>query len=254
MWLETQRNPDNAPESRGVSGATPVTGDFLPDGGLAEGGVLAEEGDAVETNTNLSPGLLLSVIALIAGCVVLAAAGLWLAGEVGGVGPLAPAPAAVPAVAVVNGEPITTQQLDDLVAVNVVMASLERGQPMTLTPQQRQQARSEMLNQAIRNTLILQAARSAGITVSQDMVQAEWLAWLRKYELTPADLDARLAQAGTTQEVLQEWLGNALVANLYLRQYVAPSAEEQEREKAYQQWIDQQLSTAQIQVYQMPAN
>jgi len=204
----------------------------------------------VNTNSNLSPGLLLGVIGLIAGCVVLSTAGLWLAGELGGIGPLAPVPASVPAVATVNGEPITLQQLDDLVAINLLITSMENGQPMTLTPQQWQQARSELLNQAIRNTLILQAARSVGITVSPDMVQAEWLAWLRKYELTPTEIDARLAQAGTNQAVLQEWLGNALAANLYLRQYVAPAGEDQDPEKAYQQWIEQQLSTAQIQVYQ----
>ena len=215
-----------------------------------EPGRLSQEGGAVNTNSNLSPGLLLGVIGLIAGCVVVSTAGLWLAGEFGGIGPLAPVPTSVPAVAVVNGEPITLKQLDDLVAINLVITSLENGQPMTLTPQQWQQARSELLNQVIRNTLILQAARSAGITVSPDMVQAEWLAWLRKYELTPTEIDARLAQAGTSQEVLQTWLGNALAANLYLRQYVAPGGEDQDPEKAYQQWIEQQLSTAQIQVYQ----
>ncbi|MFQ5342995.1 MAG: SurA N-terminal domain-containing protein [Anaerolineae bacterium] len=208
----------------------------------------------MNTNSNFSPRLLLGVITLIAGCVVVSTAGLWLAGEFGGFGPLAPVPTSVPAVAVVNDQPITLQQLDDLVAINLLMTSLEKGQPMTLTPQQWQQARNELLNQVIRNTLILQAARSAGITVSQDMMQAEWLAWLRKYELTPTEIDARLAQAGTSQEVLQEWLGNALAANLYLRQYVAPGGEDQEREKAYQQWIEQQLATAQIQVYQIPVN
>lgn len=212
---------------------------------------LASQDQSTEVQTALSPGLLLGVIALIAGCVVLTTAGLWLAGELGGIGPLAPVPTSVSAVAVVNGQPITLQQLDDLVAINLLMTSLANGQPAaTLTPQQRQQARSELLDQAIRNTLILQAAHSAGITVSQDMVQAEWLAWLRKYELTPDQLDAQLAQAGTSQEALQAWLGNALMANLYLRQYVAPGGDDQEREKAYQQWIDQQLSTAQIQTYQ----
>ena len=215
-----------------------------------EPGRLAQEGDAVNTNSNLSPGLLLGVIGLIAGCVVLSTAGLWLAGEFAGIGPLAPIPTSVPAVATVNGEPITLKQLDNLVAINLLMTSLEKGQPMTLTPQQWQQARSELLNQAIRNTLILQAARSAGITVSPDMVQAEWLAWLRKYELTPPEAADRLGQAGTSQEVFQEWLGNALAANLYLRQYVAPASDDQDPEKAYQQWIEQQLSTAQIQVYQ----
>lgn len=262
MRLEIQREPAGASSSE--AGVVPST---LPDASPVDEPLQqdehAEEGDAVASSISLSPGLLLGFFTLVVGCVVLAGSGVWLAGQVGGVGPLAAAPtlrrgpsmnsgrrsgqAPVPAAAVVNGEPITVKQIDELIAINIVMASLENGEPLTLTPQQWQQARSELLNQAIRNTLILQAARGAGITVSQEQAQAEWLAWLRKYDVTPDQLDAQLAQAGASREVLQDWLGNALAANLYLRQYVAPGAEDEERQKAYEQWIEQQLSTAQIQ-------
>lgn len=208
----------------------------------------------LQPETALSPALLLGIFTLVAGCAVLAGVGLWLAGQVAGVGPLAPIPTPIAAVAIVNGEPITLQQLDELVAITTLMASLESGQPVTLTPEQWQQARAEMLDQAIRNTLILQAARSVGITVSDNMVEAEWLGWVRKYELAPGELETRLIQNGASPDVLRAWLRNALAANLYLAQYVAPGAQQEERQQIYEQWIQQQLATAQIQVYQMPAN
>lgn len=247
MWLEIQREHDAVTGPKSEVAAASTSTETHPIDERLEQEPFADEEGVAESTISLSPGLLLGVLALVVGCGVLAGAGVWLAGQVGGVGPLAAAPTPVPAAAVVNGEPITVKQIDDLIAVNIVMASLENGEPLTLTPQQWQQARSELLNQAIRNTLLLQAARGAGITISPEQAQAEWLAWLRKYDVTPDQLDAQLAQAGASREVLQDWLGNALAANLYLRQYVAPGVEDEERQKAYEQWIEQQLSTAQIQ-------
>lgn len=152
----------------------------------------------------------------------------------------------------VNGEPITTQELDHLVAVNMVMTSVQNGQPMTLTQQQRQQARMELLEQAIRNTLVLQAAERAGVNVSEDQVQAEWLAWVRQTGMTLDQVDAQFAQAGISREGFQSWLHSALIANQYLTQYVAQGNAPQERTQAYEDWMQQQLETSEIQIFQQP--
>jgi hypothetical protein len=129
------------------------------------------------------------------------------------------------------------------------MTSLESGQPTALTPEQRQQAHSQMLDQAIRNTLTLQAARSAGIGAPDEMVEAEWLAWLRRSGMTPDQFTAFLNQSGATEQTFKSWLRDALTANLYLQQDIAPSQDPEERMQAYEAWMQQQLQTAQIQLY-----
>jgi hypothetical protein len=207
----------------------------------------------MDRTISISPGCVVAGLSIVVVCIALAAGGLWLAGEVAGSGPLA-APTGSPAVAIVNGEPITSQEMDQLVAVNVVMRSLEDGEPVELTPQQWQQARAELLNQAINNRLIVQAARQAGVVVPANQAEAEWLAWQRKYELTPSELDAELARVGVDRQVLLGWLQNALIANVFLRQYVAPNATPEEQEQLYQDWLAKQLQTAQVQTFQPAGN
>lgn len=223
------------------------------------------EDDAAGRTITVTRGCVFGAIAVMALCVVASGVGLWLLGQQRGIGPFGDLASSSPStenaaqvpattVATVNGEPITTQDLDNLVAVNIAMTTLQGGEQVNLTPQQRQQARLELLNQAIRNTLILQAARSVGMTVSEDRAQAEWFAWVRRSGLTPDQLDAELQQAGASREVFQEWLGNALLANQYLTQYVAQGSTQEERTQAYEQWLQQQLESAQIQVYQTTQN
>lgn len=202
----------------------------------------------------IGPGCVIAGLAIVA-LIVLGGVAVWAVGRMGSAAPAASAqlpPGQVPpsTVVTVNGEPITAQDLDNLVAINLVMTSLENGgQPTALTPEQRRQARSELLDQAIRNTLTLQAARSAGIGASSDMVDAEWLAWLRQTGMTPDQFAAFLTQAGASEDVFKAWLRDALTANLYLQQDIAPSADPEERMQAYEAWMQQQLETSQIQLY-----
>lgn len=217
-----------------------------------------DDDDADARTLTITPGCVFGIILAVAALVAAVGGGLWLLGRQAGVGPFATTASSAPAggqvsattVATVNGEPITMQDLDTLVSINMAMTTLQGGQQMNLTQQQRQQARMELLNQAISNTLILQAARQAGLTVSEDQVQAEWLAWVRRTGLTPDQLDAELIRAGANREAFQEWLGEALVASQYLNQYVAQGAGPNERTQAYEEWIQQQMETASIQIYQ----
>ncbi|MBS1253300.1 MAG: Chaperone SurA [Anaerolineales bacterium] len=261
MTIQSESNADRQefdPEE-GLS-TTPTPAENAPDDEVLEPEQIAGEEDAdVARTITLTPGCVFGVIAVAAMCVVLTGAGLWFAGRERGIGPFASMASGrasgagqVPAttVASVNGEPITTEDLDNLLAINMVMTAIQGGQQMNLTPEQRKQARMELLNQAIRNTLILQAARSAGLAVSAEQAQAEWLAWVRRSGLTPDQLDAELAKVGTSREAFQQWLGNALVANQYLSQYVAQGSGSEDPTQAYEEWMKQQLETAQIQLYQ----
>lgn len=200
----------------------------------------------------LSVGWLLGAFLVATLCVLVAGVGLWAAGRFAGVGPLAPVPSSPP-VAVVNGETITLHQLDNLVALNVAMAPLQTGQAMNVTPAQWQQLRNQLLNQMIRNTIVLQEARKAGITVTDAQVDAELQAMLDRYGITLEQLDAQLAQAGIQREVLREWLRGALIATTYLRQYVYVGVTEEEQQKqAYERWIQERINNSQIQVLQQP--
>jgi L-cysteine:1D-myo-inositol 2-amino-2-deoxy-alpha-D-glucopyranoside ligase len=208
---------------------------------------------STERIIQIGPGCVIGGLAVVA---LLALAGLavWAVGRLGSAAPAASPPLAsgqVPpsTIVTVNGEPITTRDMDNLLAVNLVMTSLESGQPTALTPEQRQQAHSQMLDQAIRNTLTLQAARSAGIGAPDEMVEAEWLAWLRRSGMTPDQFTAFLNQSGATEQTFKSWLRDALTANLYLQQDIAPSQDPEERMQAYEAWMQQQLQTAQIQLY-----
>jgi len=157
-------------------------------------------------------------------------------------------------VAVVNGETITLRQLDNLVALNVAMAPLQTGQTMNVTPAQWQQLRTQLLDQMIRNTIVLQAARKVGITVTDAQVDAELQAMIDKYGITLQQLDAQLAQAGIQRDVLREWLRGALIATAYLRQYVYPGVAEEEQKQVYEEWIQEQMNNSQIQVFQPGTN
>lgn len=204
--------------------------------------------DEINAGVGLSAGWLLGALLVAVVCALIAGAGLWAAGRFAGVGPLA-VPTPSPPVAVVNGEPITLRQLDNLVALNVAMAPLQTGQPMNLTPPQWQQMRTQLVGQMIRNTIVLQEARKAGITVTDAQVDAELQALAAKYGLTLEQLDAQLAQAGIQRDTLREWLRGALIATMYLQQYVYGGVTEQEEQRQiYEEWIQERINSAQIQV------
>ena len=197
-----------------------------------------------------SVGWLLGAFLVATLCVVVAGVGLWAVGRFAGIGPLATASSSPP-VAVVNGEPITLRQLDNLIALNVAMAPLQTGQAMNLTPAQWQQLRNRLLDQMIRNTIVLQEARKAGITVTDAQVDAELQAMIQQYGITLQQLDAQLAQAGIQRDVLREWLRGALIATTYLQQYVYAGATDAEQQRqAYEQWIQERMNNSQIQVLQ----
>lgn len=219
----------------------------------AEEAAISHTRNSTERTIEIGPGCAIGGLAVVA-LLVLAGLAVWAVGRLGSAAPAASpqlAPDQVPpsTVVTVNGEPITAEELDNLVAVNIVMTSLESGQPMALTPEQRQQARSELLDQAIRNTLTLQAAQSAGVGATNEMVEAEWLAWLRQSGMTPDQFTAFLNQAGATEQIFKSWLRDALTANIYLQQDIAPSQDPEERMQAYEEWMQQQLETSQIQLY-----
>ncbi len=111
--------------------------------------------------------------------------------------------------AIVNGEPITMAYLDEQYA--------------RIPPQyQAFVTKDVLLNQTINEVLLLQEAKKAGLSVSDDEVQAEIQKTLDAAGLTEAQLDQKLKEQNLTRKFLEDLYRRQLLINKLLEKKVFP--------------------------------
>lgn len=109
--------------------------------------------------------------------------------------------------ATVNGEAITLAYLEE---------------QYSRIPAEYQQFidKETLLNQTINEVLLLQEAKKAGLSVSDEEVQAEINTAMAQSGITSEDLDERLAEQGINQEILRELYSKQLIINKLLEEKV----------------------------------
>jgi len=153
-----------------------------------------------------------------------------------------------PVVAEVNGEKITREDLLKLVGVNRAMYPLSQGRELNMDPAALRQFELQLLDQMIDNALIAQEAAKAGVTVSDQEVDAELAALITNYNITQDQLEARLRSAGVNLDALREWLRGALAANQFLSQLVSEASAAGETFDL-EAWLNDLRLNADIKIY-----
>jgi len=148
----------------------------------------------------------------------------------------------------VNGEKITREDLLTLVNVNRAMYPLSQGREMNMDPSALLQFELQLLDQVIDNTLILQEAAKAGVTVTDQEVDAEIAGLIANYGITDAQLDAQLRRAGTGRQALREWLRGALVANRFFGQLMSQPGPE-DKPLDLEVWLNDLRLRSDVKVY-----
>lgn len=122
---------------------------------------------------------------------------------------------ASPVVAVVNGTKIYEKEFNESVALIEQDATL-RGADVTDEAVQIE-IRNQALSTLIDNTLILTAAREAGITASAEEVQSTY-DMLATQNGGAEQLAARMAELGITEEQLKKNINDRILADAYVEQ------------------------------------
>jgi peroxiredoxin len=147
------------------------------------------------------------------------------------------------AVAIVNGQPISQQELDAEIALFTTMSTLVQGRPpdRSISPY-------DMLNQLIADRLKYQAALSAGITVTDAEVEAQIRAIEAQAGFTEAELQTALAAAGLDRRVLAEWLRRQLTISRYVNSVLLQGVPPEAQENAVRNWTNTLQTQADIEI------
>jgi thiol-disulfide isomerase/thioredoxin len=152
-----------------------------------------------------------------------------------------------PVVATVNGEKITREQLIRAVNINQAMYPLAQGRPLNMDPASLRQFDIELLDQMVDNTLLVQEAKKANLTVDEQAVDGEVNALLSSYQITEQQLDSQLTTYGLRRADLREWLGGALLASQLITQKAGQPTSDGQPFNA-QSWLNEIQAGADIQV------
>jgi thiol-disulfide isomerase/thioredoxin len=162
--------------------------------------------------------------------------------------PAAPGSDLPAVVATVNGEKVTREQLLQVVNINRAMYPLAQGRPLNMDTAALHQFETDLLDQMIENTLILQEAKKANVTVSDQDVDAEVNGLLTNYKISEQQLDAQLASVGLRRSDLREWLRGALMANRLITQKASqPTSDGQPFN--IQNWLNDMQTNSDIQIF-----
>lgn len=175
------------------------------------------------------PGLLLGLVVLVG----IAGAGFLLRDRIFG----------DDVVAVVNGQPITQQELATERTLFITMSALTQGQAPAQPPTD-----FEILNQMIANHLKYQAASQVGISVSPAEVEAQISAIERQAGFTDAQLDSALAQTGLDRSVLQDWLRRQIAIGRYVSSVVLQNTPAGAQDAAVRTWSNNLQTQADVEI------
>ncbi|OHD55813.1 MAG: hypothetical protein A2Y33_14355 [Spirochaetes bacterium GWF1_51_8] len=118
-------------------------------------------------------------------------------------------------IARVNGEEINSKMLDGAVARYIVQLEEDEDANMDLTPEGMKYLRAEVLNYLIERTVLLQAARKDGLSVSGDEVGGR-LSGIRAGFDTEADWENNLLALGSNPEAIKDELAGDILLEKFL--------------------------------------
>ena len=205
------------------------------------------------------------IISIIATLLVLIVAGaawfLWVrpnqargAVTTAGAGPSIPSSPGVPApyddlppvVATVNGDPITREQLTQLIRINQAVYPLTNGGELPIDANSLQQMRTSLLDQIVNSRLQLRQAKLDGVVAADADVEKDLASFQTNYKMDQPKLEASLSRYGLTVDDLRNWIRDSATVNKWL---VVKSQEAAKQGKPFsaESWINDQLVTGDIQ-------
>jgi peptidyl-prolyl cis-trans isomerase SurA len=119
--------------------------------------------------------------------------------------------------AIVNDTVITGTDVDQRVAL--VLAA-NPGSP--LSPEDRDRLKLQVLRQLIDETLQIQEAKTADITITKDELDQSYAQVTRRFNRTPQTMGAFLRESGTSERSLRRQIEGELAWQRYLRRRVEP--------------------------------
>jgi len=207
--------PGKGPRRREAPGGA-GRGSTRPGGSVSPAGAAEPPGGATVTiNLTWLLGLAL-VVAMLGG-------GAWLGYQVqrggtglGWLGGGAAGTAGGGAVAEINGQPLTERHIDVEQAVQKVLQA-QTGRVLSESAEALKSFRRELVSQVIDQFILLQAARAAGVSVTDAEVDAELPRMLGQYGLDGATLQARVVAQGIADAEFREWAQRQIVNGRYMQ-------------------------------------
>ncbi|MFN8481752.1 MAG: redoxin domain-containing protein [Anaerolineae bacterium] len=150
-----------------------------------------------------------------------------------------------PVVATVNGDPITREQLTQLIRINQAVYPLTNGGELPIDPNSLQQMRSSLLDQIVNSRLQLAAAKQDGVVAADVDVDKDLQAFRANFG-DPAKLDAALARYGLSLDNMRNWIRDSSTVNKWVV-IKGQEAAKQGKPFSVESWLNDQLVSADIQ-------
>jgi peroxiredoxin len=119
------------------------------------------------------------------------------------------------ALATVNGEPVTAEDVDVELAIQQGVQA-QKGRQLSENPDDVRAFRRELLDQLVDQQLMLQAAEGLGITVTDEEVTSELPVLGQEFAINMEELEQFALEAGVTAEAFQDWARRGIIERRYL--------------------------------------
>jgi peptidyl-prolyl cis-trans isomerase SurA len=119
--------------------------------------------------------------------------------------------------AIVNGNVITGTDVDQRVALIAVANNVDK-----LTDEEQQRLKLQVLRQLIDETLEIQEAKAAEITITSDELNQSYAGVAKRFSRTPAEMANYLRSRGSSERSLKRQIEGELAWQRYLRRRVSP--------------------------------
>ena len=119
--------------------------------------------------------------------------------------------------AIVNGTVITGTDVDQRVALIAVANNVEK-----LTDEESQRLKLQVLRQLIDETLEIQEAKAAEITITPDELAQSYVGVGKRFNRTPDEMTKYLRERGSSERSLKRQIEGELAWQRYLRRKVSP--------------------------------
>ena len=204
----------------------------VKDGGSQPARSKTKAQDGQSTQTNWLIGLILGSIAVIA----LAGLGFVIGDRV---------LADRDVVAVINGEPITQDELLSERILFATMGALTQGRALAEVQVPNE---FEMLNQVIGDRLKYQVAAAAGFSVAAEEIENQIRDLQNRAGFSEAQLQAALSEAGVDRSFLAAWLGKQITVNRYVNSVVVQNVPPALQQDAIRTWTNELQTTADVEI------